>query len=166
MEQKYQGVVLTTAHSSKGLEWKVVFNSISNYDSESLHKTGVKHKKKLEEARRLLFVSITRARDLLYITGQYVAYGSKEDRTYNQFLREVFEAEDLPYCPVDPGEGLKALERKQRAAARRSGRSHGTGSHEMTDAQKAEYNRQVKGATQMSIFDALDSYLKKQAAQK
>lgn len=166
MEQKYQGVVLTTAHSSKGLEWKVVFNSISNYDSESLHKTGVKHKKKLEEARRLLFVSITRARDLLYITGQYVAYGSKEDRTYNQFLREVFEAEDLPYCPIDPNEDLKALKRKQQAAARRFGRSQGTGSHEMTDAQKAEYNRQVKGATQMSIFDALDSYLKKQAARK
>ena len=29
----------------------------------------------------------------------------------------------------------------------------------MTDAQKAEYNRQVKGASQLSIFDALNSYL-------
>ena len=47
---------------------------------------------------------MTRARDLLYITGQYVAYGPKDDRTYNQFLREVFEAEDIPYCPVDPNE--------------------------------------------------------------
>lgn len=167
MEQKYQGVVLTTAHSSKGLEWKAVFNSISGYDSASLHTSGPKHQKKVEEARRLLFVSMTRARDLLYITGQYVAYGPKDDRTYNQFLREVFEAEDIPYCPVDPNEGLKAQERKKRAAARRSSReagSHKTGSHEMTDAQKAEYNRQVKGASQLSIFDALDSYLKNQAA--
>lgn len=105
MEQKYQGVVLTTAHSSKGLEWKAVFNSISGYDSASLHTSGPKHQKKVEEARRLLFVSMTRARDLLYITGQYVAYGPKDDRTYNQFLREVFEAEDIPYCPVDPNEG-------------------------------------------------------------
>ena len=167
MEQKYQGVVLTTAHSSKGLEWKAVFNSISGYDSASLHTSGPKHQKKVEEARRLLFVSMTRARDLLYITGQYVAYGPKDDRTYNQFLREVFEAEDIPYCPVDPNEGLKAQERKKRAAARRSSReagSHKTGSHEMTDAQKAEYNRQVKGASQLSIFDALNSYLKNQAA--
>ena len=162
MEQKYQGVVLTTAHSSKGLEWKAVFNSISGYDSASLHTSGPKHQKKVEEARRLLFVSMTRARDLLYITGQYVAYGPKDDRTYNQFLREVFEAEDIPYCPVDPNEGLKAQERKKRAAARRSSRE--AGSHEMTDAQKAEYNRQVKGASQLSIFDALNSYLEKQAA--
>lgn len=162
MEQKYQGVVLTTAHSSKGLEWKAVFNSISGYDSASLHTSGPKHQKKVEEARRLLFVSMTRARDLLYITGQYVAYGPKDDRTYNQFLREVFEAEDIPYCPVDPNEGLKAQERKKRAAARRSSRE--AGSHEMTDAQKAEYNRQVKGASQLSIFDALNSYLKNQAA--
>lgn len=162
MEQKYQGVVLTTAHSSKGLEWKAVFNSISGYDSASLHTSGPKHQKKVEEARRLLFVSMTRARDLLYITGQYVAYGPKDDRTYNQFLREVFEAEDIPYCPVDPNEGLKAQERKKRAATRRSSRE--AGSHEMTDAQKAEYNRQVKGASQLSIFDVLDSYLKNQAA--
>ena len=162
MEQKYQGVVLTTAHSSKGLEWKAVFNSISGYDSASLHTSGPKHQKKVEEARRLLFVSMTRARDLLYITGQYVAYGPKDDRTYNQFLREVFEAEDIPYCPVDPNEGLRAQERKKRAATRRSSRE--AGSHEMTDAQKAEYNRQVKGASQLSIFDALDSYLKNQAA--
>ena len=162
MEQKYQGVVLTTAHSSKGLEWKAVFNSISGYDSASLHTSGPKHQKKVEEARRLLFVSMTRARDLLYITGLYVAYGPKDDRTYNQFLREVFEAEDIPYCPVDPNEGLKAQERKKRAAARRS--SCEAGSHEMTDAQKAEYNRQVKGASQLSIFDALNSYLKNQAA--
>ena len=162
MEQKYQGVVLTTAHSSKGLEWKAVFNSISGYDSASLHTSGPKHQKKVEETRRLLFVSMTRARDLLYITGQYVAYGPKDDRTYNQFLREVFEAEDIPYCPVDPNEGLKAQERKKRAAARRSSRE--AGSHEMTDAQKAEYNRQVKGASQLSIFDALNSYLEKQAA--
>ena len=62
MEQKYQGVVLTTAHSSKGLEWKAVFNSISGYDSASLHTSGPKHQKKVEEARRLLFVSMTRAR--------------------------------------------------------------------------------------------------------
>ncbi len=38
MEQKYEGVTLVTAHSSKGLEWKYVFNSVSKYDSEYLHK--------------------------------------------------------------------------------------------------------------------------------
>lgn len=51
----------------------------------------------------------------------------------------------------------------QQEESREAG-SHKTGSHEMTDAQKAEYNRQVKGASQLSIFDALNSYLKNQAA--
>ena len=128
--------------------------SITNYDSAPLHTSGPKHKKKVEEVRRLLFVSITRSRDLLYITGQYVAYGSKEDRTYNQFLREVFEAEDIPYCPVDPNEDLKAQQRKNRAAARKKSRESAPG---MTAAQKAEYNRQIKGAVQMSIFDTFAS---------
>jgi len=58
-----------TAHSSKGLEWPVVYNMISKYDSESLNTS-----EKIEERRRLLFVSATRARDELYITGQWRAY--------------------------------------------------------------------------------------------
>ena len=37
MEQTYEGVVLTTAHSSKGLEWPVIFNSVTKYDSKHLH---------------------------------------------------------------------------------------------------------------------------------
>lgn len=125
MEQKYQGVVLTTAHSSKGLEWPVVFNSITNYDDKPLHSNGAKGKGKKEEARRLLFVSITRARDLLYITGQYVAYGKKDDQTYNQFLREIYEALEVPYCPIDPNADLKAAARKNRAAARKKGAGFG-----------------------------------------
>ena len=40
--------------------------------------------------RRLLFVSATRARDLLYITSQSVAFGDKDNRTYNRFLVESF----------------------------------------------------------------------------
>ena len=47
MEQSYEGVVLTTAHSSKGLEWEYVFNSISKYDSEWLHSSGKKAKERL-----------------------------------------------------------------------------------------------------------------------
>lgn len=61
------GVVLTTCHSSKGLEWSVVFASISEFDSEKngFHK---RNSKGIEEMRRLLFVTITRARDILYLS--------------------------------------------------------------------------------------------------
>lgn len=102
MEQKYEGVTLVTAHSSKGLEWKYVFNSVSKYDSEYLHKNSRNSKKRLEETRRLLFVSITRARDSLTVTGQYIAYGTKETGyEQNQFLREVYQILGETYDPVD-----------------------------------------------------------------
>ena len=102
MEQKYEGVTLVTAHSSKGLEWKYVFNSVSKYDSEYLHKNSRNSKKRLEETRRLLFVSMTRARDSLTVTGQYIAYGTKETGyEQNQFLREVYQILGETYDPVD-----------------------------------------------------------------
>lgn len=118
MEQNYQGVVLTTAHSSKGLEWKIVFNSLSEYDSAYLHTNPKKKVKAIEEKRRLLFVSMTRARDELYVTGQYVAYDSKLDRVYNSFLREVMQANGEHYDPVQAEaqyEIKKALEKKEKA---------------------------------------------------
>lgn len=102
MEQKYEGVTLVTTHSSKGLEWKYVFNSVSKYDSEYLHKNSRNSKKRLEETRRLLFVSMTRARDSLTVTGQYIAYGTKETGyEQNQFLREVYQILGETYDPVD-----------------------------------------------------------------
>ena len=102
MEQNYKGVVLTTAHSSKGLEWDYVFNSISKYDTEWLHKKSKKAQARIEETRRLLFVSMTRAREELFITGQYIAYGSKEEGyTQNQFLEEVYHLLGENYDPVD-----------------------------------------------------------------
>ena len=88
-EKRYPGVVLTTAHSSKGMEWPIVFNSLTKYDTPDLH-TG-KSRDKEEEKRRLLFVSATRAREELYVTGTYVAYGPEKDRHYNMFLKESYD---------------------------------------------------------------------------
>lgn len=97
-EHDYAGVVLTTAHSSKGLEWPVVYNTISNYYDEKV----AKRRTTVEEKRRLLFVSATRARDELFITGQYVAYGPKTNRTYNHFLKECYSAVGKEFAPVEP----------------------------------------------------------------
>lgn len=89
----YPGIVLTTAHSSKGLEWPVVYNMISKYDGSELPKNTAS----IEERRRLLFVSATRARDELYVTGQYVAYGKKGDYQYNRFLIESYHAVGMEF---------------------------------------------------------------------
>jgi ATP-dependent exoDNAse (exonuclease V) beta subunit len=63
---------------------------ISSYDSERVHD----NRDRIEEMRRLLFVTSTRARDVLYVTGNAVAYKSKSDDgritkvVYNRFLMD------------------------------------------------------------------------------
>ena len=84
--KNYPGVCMTTAHSAKGREWKHVFVSLSKF--ASIRKGNFE-----EEKRRLLFVSLTRAKDHLYVTSQYAASGStKENRKTNKFICEVFDA--------------------------------------------------------------------------
>ena len=101
-EKNYPGVVLTTAHSSKGMEWPIVFNAISHYHTKGLTREEV------EEKRRLLFVSSTRARDELYLTGQSVAYGAKGKRVFNQFLMECHEILGEPFSFENPYEKTKS----------------------------------------------------------
>lgn len=69
-KESYTGVVtLTTAHSSKGLEWPIVINSITGF-----HKEKFINDEDEEEKRRLFFVSITRAQEQLIVTGLRTAY--------------------------------------------------------------------------------------------
>ena len=103
--RKYPGVVLTTAHSSKGLEWKVVFNSLSKYDSEEMHGSNISY---AEERRRLLYVSATRAKDELIITGLYTGFTLKDpdhpkvvERVRNQFLLDSFDSIGHPMTEKD-----------------------------------------------------------------
>ena len=105
----YPGVVLTTAHSSKGLEWPVCYNMISKYASKEV----LENQKRCEEHRRLLFVSATRAREELYVTGQYIAYGKKGEYTYNPFLLEAFQAAGIHFS-VEEYEKEKAAEEKEK----------------------------------------------------
>lgn len=58
---KFRAVTLTTAHTSKGKEFRVVFNTITKYTPNNTPT-------EIEEERRLLFVSITRAKELLFVT--------------------------------------------------------------------------------------------------
>lgn len=142
LENDYAGVVLTTAHSSKGLEWPVVFNTISGYDNKFLHKGGAKAAAEVEERRRLLYVSVTRARDILYVTGQYVAYGNYSDYTYNQFLREAMECAYVDYNPVKPVKSSSKTSSKPK-------------SREMTEEEKEQYRKQVANSRQMTLAEVI-----------
>ena len=117
MSQEYAGVTLTTAHSSKGLEWEYVFASISDYDNKVINKKKADDPE-VEEIRRLEFVAFTRAKDHLMVTSTYEAWNEPKkdpesgktigrDIGYNRFLQELMENEDMEYIPVDPNEALR-----------------------------------------------------------
>ncbi|EQC1535544.1 UvrD-helicase domain-containing protein [Clostridium botulinum] len=84
-DKKYDAIVLTTAHSSKGKEWSVVINSINKYKYEDI-KNDLDL---LEEERRLLFVSLTRAKDELYITYNINQNKAKNKGKYCLFADEL-----------------------------------------------------------------------------
>lgn len=98
--RNYPGVILTTAHSAKGLEWKNVFVSISKFDYKELRN----NEKDIEEKRRLLFVAITRARDELTITSKYIAFGGTQKPSYNMFLEELYSITGQTFNPDDLSE--------------------------------------------------------------
>lgn len=77
-EDIVNGVRLMTVHSSKGLEFPVVFLVNCN-DGKFPHDNGDK-----EEERRIFYVGITRARDYLYFTGYRT-----DKRGLSEFLWEA-----------------------------------------------------------------------------
>ena len=109
-EGLYSGVVLSTAHSSKGLEWPVIINSITKYDRVGMGSI------EREENRRLLFVSATRARDELYITGQIkLAGNADEGYVVNKFVDEAATVANQPLDYLDEeGQKERAAKKEER----------------------------------------------------
>jgi DNA helicase-2/ATP-dependent DNA helicase PcrA len=92
-EQPSDDVVkLMTMHNAKGLEFKVVFlialeeGIFPSYRSET--------DEDLEEERRLMYVAVTRAKDLLYLTNSSVRtqYGQPQMNPASRFLDEIDES--------------------------------------------------------------------------
>ncbi len=94
-----KGVILTTVHSSKGLEWPVVFVSVTKFNNAT----------KLEESRRVLFTAVTRARDELICTG----VANKKGRAY---IEEIFGYAGKPWEIIPDEEDSEKQARKERAA--------------------------------------------------
>jgi DNA helicase-2/ATP-dependent DNA helicase PcrA len=94
------GVNLLTLHAAKGLEWPVVF--LVGFEEDLLPSAGIQGEARdLSEERRLCYVGITRARELLTLTraAARVKRGKVIPRTPSRFL------EDLPkeaHEVVDP----------------------------------------------------------------
>jgi len=87
--EQADAVRLMTLHSSKGLEFGAVF--IAGLEEERLPHRRAQTEFDLEEERRLLYVGITRARELLWLThaGQRFAFGRVEPALPSRFLYEI-----------------------------------------------------------------------------
>ena len=85
------GVILSTIHQSKGLEWPVVF-VMRLTDNDFPNKKALTEKGGLEEERRLFYVATTRAGEQLYLT--YPLTSGYDSLIFNQpsiFLQEIPE---------------------------------------------------------------------------
>jgi DNA helicase-2/ATP-dependent DNA helicase PcrA len=85
-------VTLMSLHSSKGLEFPVVF--LTGLEEGFLpHKKSIYETFDIDEERRLCYVGITRARQQLFLSGaqQRRKYGKLEQREPSRFLNEIPE---------------------------------------------------------------------------
>ncbi|MFC1474972.1 ATP-dependent helicase, partial [bacterium] len=83
---------LITLHSAKGLEFPAVF--IAGVEENLLpHKTSIEENPEVEEERRLCYVGITRARELLYLSccRSRFRFGSVMHNAPSRFIFEIGE---------------------------------------------------------------------------
>lgn len=83
--QQKSGVTLTTMHSSKGLEYEVVFVMDIN-EGVTPHKKAVKEAD-LEEERRLFYVAVTRAKTYLFLYSVKKLY--QKDAQISRYIGEL-----------------------------------------------------------------------------
>jgi DNA helicase-2/ATP-dependent DNA helicase PcrA len=83
-------VVLLTLHAAKGLEYPVVF-LVGLEEGLLPHNRSVDDPEQMSEERRLMYVGITRAKDLLFMTwaNRRVMYGGAENAIPSRFLAEI-----------------------------------------------------------------------------
>lgn len=103
-KRKKEGVCLSTFHGSKGLEWKCVF--VININEKITPYVKAEDKEDLEEERRMFYVAITRAKDILYLS--YISAPCKEGVPSRYFKEMGIEADD----PFAGEEDLQLSEEK------------------------------------------------------
>ena len=83
-------VTLMTVHSAKGLEFKVVFIIGLEENIMPISK-ALYDDEELEEERRLMYVSITRAKEKLYLlnAGRRMLYGNMQMNPPSRFISEI-----------------------------------------------------------------------------
>ncbi|MBI4039792.1 UvrD-helicase domain-containing protein [Candidatus Daviesbacteria bacterium] len=83
-------VTLSTIHQAKGLEWPMVF-MVGMEEGLFPHSQSLLDPAELEEERRLAYVGITRAKNLLVLSycRQRLLYGTKSNNLVSRFLIDI-----------------------------------------------------------------------------
>ena len=91
----YDGVTLTTIHSSKGLEWDTTYLCIDQLYNKKYHDrpTYYEQNGEMDEQIRKWFVGATRAKEDLIVTGTYICDEDKKNHVnyFNRFLKDTYE---------------------------------------------------------------------------
>ncbi|MFW6387021.1 MAG: DNA helicase PcrA [Bacillota bacterium] len=90
LEENEEAVTLMTLHSAKGLEFPVVFLA-GMEEGIFPHSNSLEEEGGIEEERRLCYVGITRAEDLLFLTRARtrMRFGSSKQYPPSRFLKEI-----------------------------------------------------------------------------
>jgi DNA helicase II / ATP-dependent DNA helicase PcrA len=85
-----KGVTLMTLHAAKGLEFKVVF-LVGMEEGILPHANSLEKNEDLEEERRLCYVGMTRAREVLFCSHAYErrVHGRFREQSPSPFLQEI-----------------------------------------------------------------------------
>lgn len=98
---------LMTLHTCKGLEYPVVF--IAGMEEGLFPHSRSQGAGEVEEERRLLYVGMTRARRLLYLTNTLSReiYGTRQEARPSRFLREIDPTLIRRFAPAGRNEPLR-----------------------------------------------------------
>jgi len=91
-ESQRNAVTLMTLHAAKGLEFPIVF-IVGMEEGLFPHSRSLFDMNQLEEERRLAYVGITRAKDLLYLTyaGRRLFFGQRTSNPPSRFIIDIPE---------------------------------------------------------------------------
>ena len=83
-------ITLMTIHGAKGLEFDVVF-LVGMEEGLFPHSNSFNEEDGVEEERRLCYVGITRAKEILYMTNtkRRLLYGQTKENTVSRFIKEI-----------------------------------------------------------------------------
>ncbi|MFZ5632583.1 MAG: DNA helicase PcrA [Bacillota bacterium] len=104
-DQQSDQAALITLHSAKGLEFPVVF-LIGMEEGIFPHARALDQPQEMYEERRLAYVGITRAKEILYLTRcwQRTIYGATRFNEPSRFLEEIPAGLTTTVDPADIGE--------------------------------------------------------------